>query len=139
VPYLFDTDAISEMLRQRPETRYARWLTSVPREDQYVSATTIGELYYRAFRSVASERHLHNIESRVIPAVTILSFDVAIARVFGHIRAALFEAGTPLEDADLQIASTALHHGLELVTGNLKHFRRVPGLRLNAALHDARQ
>jgi tRNA(fMet)-specific endonuclease VapC len=30
-----------------------------------------------------------------------------------------------LADADLQIAATALHHGLDLVTGNLKHFARV--------------
>jgi predicted nucleic acid-binding protein len=43
-----------------------------------------------------------------------------------------------LADADLQIAATALLPDLELVTGNVKHFRRVPGLRLSLALADAR-
>jgi hypothetical protein len=46
--------------------------------------------------------------------------------------------GRPLADADLQIAATALLHDLELVTGNLKHFSRVPGLRVSPALAEAR-
>jgi tRNA(fMet)-specific endonuclease VapC len=43
-----------------------------------------------------------------------------------------------LADADLQIAATALIHDLELVTGNVKHFKRVPGLRLSPVLAEAR-
>ncbi len=35
-----------------------------------------------------------------------------------------------IPDADLFIAATALHHDLTLVTRNLKHFERVPGIRL---------
>lgn len=136
--YLFDTDAISELLRARPTAAYVAWVSSVPREDQFVSATTIGELYHGAFRSAAKERHLENIESRVIPSVTVLPFDVAVAKVFGRIRAHLQEAGTPLEDAEVQIASTAIYHELELVTGNLKHFDRVPRLTLCPVLRDAR-
>ena len=137
--YLFDTDAVSELLRPKPAAAYVRWLQSVPREDQFVSAITIGELYQGAYGSAAMARHLENIETRVIPAVTVLPFDVATAKVFGRIRAALYAAGQPLDDADLQIAATALYHGLELVTGNVKHFRRVPELPLCMALHDARK
>jgi predicted nucleic acid-binding protein len=47
-------------------------------------------------------------------------------------------AGRPLADADLQIAATALLHDLELVTGNVKHFSRVRGLRISSALAEAR-
>jgi len=36
--------------------------------------------------------------------------------------------GTPLATADLQIASIALAHNLILITGNVRHFERVPGL-----------
>jgi predicted nucleic acid-binding protein len=43
-----------------------------------------------------------------------------------------------LADADLQIAATALLHDLELVTGNVKHFKRVPGLKISPALADSR-
>lgn len=114
------------------------WLRTVPREDQFTSAVSVGELYKGAFRSTAKERHLENIEQRVLPAVTVLPYDVGVARVFGEIRADLEAAGTILADADLQIAATAVYHGLELVTGNLRHFARVPDLRLQRILAEAR-
>ena len=85
VAYLFDTDAISELLRPRPLPRYVEWLKTLPREDQYTSAVTVGELFKGAYRSRAKERHLKNIEERVLPAVTVLPYDVATARVFGRI------------------------------------------------------
>lgn len=109
------------------------------REAQFTSAVSVGELYKGAFRSPARDRHLHNIEGRVLPAITVLPYDVATARVFGQIHASLEAAGTILDDADLQIAATAIHHDLDLVTGNLRHFARVPGLRLNRILAEARQ
>jgi predicted nucleic acid-binding protein len=36
----------------------------------------------------------------------------------------------PLDESDLQIAAIALSRGLRLLTGNGRHFRRVPGLEL---------
>lgn len=139
MPYLFDTDAISEVLRSRPLPGYVEWLETVPREEQYTSAVVVGELFKGAYRSRASERHLANIEERVLPAVTVLPYDVATARVFGLTRARLEAAGSVLPDADLQIAATAIHHGLELVTGNVKHFERIPGLALCRVMDEARQ
>lgn len=115
-----------------------RWLRAIPREEQFTSAVVIGELYHGACRSDSADRHLRNIQSRVLPALTVLPYDTAIARVYGEMRARLEEAGTPLAEADLQIAATALYHGLELVTGNARHFERIPSLRLNRALIEAR-
>ena len=40
--------------------------------------------------------------------------------------------GTPLEDADILVAGIAPLHDAVLVTRNLKHFRRVEGLRLES-------
>lgn len=136
--YLFDTDAISELLKPQPAAGYVRWLAAVPREEQFTSAVVVGELYKGAFRSSAVARHLENIEKRVLPAVTVLSYDAAAARVYGEVRARLEVEGRPLADADLQIAATALVHDLELVTGNARHFKRVPLLRISPALLDAR-
>lgn len=103
-----------------------------------MSAVSVGELYHGAYRSEARERHLTNIEEIVLPAVTVLPYDAAVAKVFGQISAELEAAGTRLDDADLQIAATAVHHGLELVTGNVRHFSRIGGLHLNRILADAR-
>jgi predicted nucleic acid-binding protein len=138
VAYLFDTDAISEVLRPRPLRAYLEWLRGIPRDAQFTSAVTVGELFQGAYRSAAKERHLKNIEERVLPAVTILPYDLSVARVFGEIRAERERSGSILPDADLQIAATALYHNLEVVTGNVRHFQRIPGLRLNDVLAQAR-
>ena len=139
MPLLFDTDAISELLRPRPNPAYLEWVRRIPREDQFTSAICVGELFKGAYRSSARDRHLKNIEHRVLPSVTVIPFDVATARVFGEIRARLEGQGIPLPDADIQIAATAVHHGLELVTGNIRHFQRIPGLQLNLTLAQARK
>ena len=138
MPYLFDTDAISEVLKRRPAAGYLRWLAGIPRAEQFASAVTIGELYRGAFRAPQRERHLRNIDERVLAAVTVLPYDQQVARVYGEIAAVLESQGRRLADADVQIAATALHHDLELVTGNAGHFDRVPGLKVNRTLAGTR-
>lgn len=136
--YLFDTDAISEVWRPRPLQAYLRWLEGIPLESQYASAVSIGELYKGAFRSSNPNRYLTYIEERLLPNVTVLPYDIAVAKVFGKVRSVLEVQGKVLEDSDLQIAATAIFHGLELLTGNVAHFARVPGLKLNESLAKAR-
>ena len=137
--FLFDTDAISEVLRLRPLPEYVTWLRAIPRAEQFTSAVVVGELFKGAYRSNDAPRHLRNIETRVLPAVTVLPYDVEIARVYGALRAELEEAGRTLADADLQIAATAVHHDLDLVTGNLRHFRRINRVRLCTILDEVRR
>jgi predicted nucleic acid-binding protein len=136
--FLFDTDAISELLRPRPANAYLKWIMRVAREEQFTSAVVIGELYKGAYRSQNCDHHISNIEQRVLPAVTVLPYDISIAKVFGSIRAHLEVGGMILPDADIQIAATALGHNLELVTGNLRHFNRISGLKINAILANSR-
>ncbi|MGH7588155.1 MAG: type II toxin-antitoxin system VapC family toxin [Gemmatimonadota bacterium] len=136
--YLFDADAISEPLKKRPLLDFLEWLLTVPRERQFTSAVVIGELFAGAYRQQASARHLGNIEERVLGSVTVIPYGADVARVYGRLSAELQDAGAPLAVSDLQIAATALHHDLELVSGNIRHFQRVPGLRLCHALTDAR-
>jgi predicted nucleic acid-binding protein len=136
--FLFDTDAISELLRPRPLSAYIAWLRTVSREEQFTSAVVIGELFKGAYRSQARQKHLNNIEQRILPAVTALPYDVATAKVFGQIRAKLEASGNILPDADLQIAATTIYHDLELVSGNLDHFSRIAKLKINPILADAR-
>ena|SRR5579883_3190253 len=136
--YLFDTDAISELFKRRPSDRYVQWLGRIDRDEQFTSAVVVGELFAGALRSRAPSRHLRNIRERVLPLLTVLPYDVLAAEAYGRVRARLEDAGRPLADADLQIAATALAHGLTVVTGNVKHFERVPGLTLERILADSR-
>lgn len=136
--YLFDTDAISESRRPRPSPAYVRWLRTIPRPEQFTSAVVVGELFKGAFRSPDRARYLEDVENRVLPVVTVLPYDIDSARTFGRLCAQLEAEGRRLADADLQIAATAIQHDLELVTGNLRHFGRVPGLKICPVLANAR-
>jgi tRNA(fMet)-specific endonuclease VapC len=48
--------------------------------------------------------------------------------MYGKLRARLERVGTPVSEPDLRIASIALNLQLTLVTGNVRHFSRIPGL-----------
>ncbi len=136
--YLFDTDALSESLRKRPAKDYIQWLRTITRENQYTSTIVVAELYKGAYRSDKASQLITKIQQIILPQVTILSFDLKTAEIYGRISAELEKKGQSLAHPDLQIAATALQHRLELVTRNLKHFGRVPGLHINPVLFKAK-
>lgn len=127
--YLFDSDAILSALASPRASAYVRWLASVPREDQYVSAATVAELYEAADLSKHRRSHRRAIRRRVLRALTVLPFDAATASLFGELRAELERPDRGPSDLELQVAATALYHGLELVTARPRRFARVAELR----------
>ena len=58
----------------------------------------------------------------------MLEWDWAAAERFGRLKADLERAGTLLAEADLLIAAIALARGAGLVTGNRRHYERIPEL-----------
>jgi tRNA(fMet)-specific endonuclease VapC len=60
----------------------------------------------------------------------VLPFDELAAEVYGPLRARLESEGRRLDEPDLRIASIVLARDLTLVTGNERHFARVPDLRI---------
>jgi len=74
-------------------------------------------------------RLLKLFETVLLPRCTILPFDFWPEK-YGEIRSLLEKQGTPLEHADLQIASIALSRNMTLITENIRHFKRVPGLKI---------
>ena len=125
--YLFHADAIAEALRSTPREAYVDWLQRVPREEQFTSAVSVGELFRGADESSSPEEHLRHIQERVLPALTVLPFDVAVARRFGELQSDR-ALRAELTVREIQVAATALYHGLELVTGRTGRFRRIAGL-----------
>ena len=71
---------------------------------------------------------LDRLDRTVPPNLPVLPFDGAAARWYGEVRAELEHRGTPLADADLRIGAIALARGLTVVTGNVRHFQRIPNL-----------
>lgn len=104
-----------------------RRLARVAPEEQFTTAITLGELLYGAARR-GNETLVERIRELLSEAVSILPFNEDAAEVYGPLRARLEASGRRLDEPDLRIASIALANGLTLVTGNVRHFQRVPGL-----------
>ena len=113
-----------------------RRLAVVLPADQYTSAITVGELIYGAYRSNRPEYFLDKLEQIVWPNVSVLAFDETAARIYGQLRAQMDKLGTPVSEPDLRIASIAMAHKLILVTGNERHFSRIPSLQIQNWLKD---
>jgi tRNA(fMet)-specific endonuclease VapC len=128
--YLLDTDILSNLMKRAPASALVARLALVPPEDQSTSSVTLGELLYGAHRSSRTAALLKRIEETLLPELPVLPFDAAAARRYGEIRAELEQRGTPIGDADTRVAAIALSRGLKVVTGNERHFRRVPGLEI---------
>lgn len=74
--------------------------------------------------------HLHKI-SDTLKSLDIVTPGPESTEIFGMLKAHQLERqGEPLSDLDLIIAACALSHNLILVTNNMKHFSRIPGLKL---------
>ncbi|MGH3147481.1 MAG: type II toxin-antitoxin system VapC family toxin [Rubrobacter sp.] len=128
--YLLDTDILSNLMKRSPSSELVEKLTRVPVEQQFTSSITLGELVYGAHRLTDRTATLmEKIEEVLLPNLPVLGFDTAAARRYGQIRAELERHGTPIGEADMRIAAIALSRGLNVVTANERHFRRVPGLR----------
>jgi predicted nucleic acid-binding protein len=128
VSYLLDTDTLSDLVKRTPSVRLLDRLAVVPADEQFTSAINVGEIFYGAFRSNRTEYILERLETLVWPRVRVLPFDTDAAFTFGRLQAGLERQGVPLAEADLRIAAVALARGLTVVTGNVRHFGRVPGL-----------
>lgn len=135
--YCFDTDILSATMRREPSLPVIRRLAQVPPPEQFTTAITLGELLYGVSHR-DSERLGKRVREMVHGALTVLPFDEAAAYVYGPLRAQLEAEGERLDEPDLRIASIALSCELTLVTGNTRHFTRVPGLDVENWLTDDR-
>ena len=127
--YLLDTDILSNLLKRRPSTNLTAKLAVVPQEQQFTTSITMGELLYGAHRIRSQSIHLlARIRELLLQNIPVLPFDRAAADHYGRLRADLERRGTPVDEADLRIGAIALARKYTVVTGNVRHFRRIPRL-----------
>jgi len=62
--------------------------------------------------------------------VVVLGVDLNVCETFGKLRHELRKRGEVIGDFDLLIAATALSNDLTILTNNVKHFKRVSGVRV---------
>lgn len=123
--YLLDTDTASYFLRGNPNLRKR---LSNTLGQWGISAITHSELAAYLFKT--NSPALEGILAEFLKDVETVPFVRSDALEAGRLRALLEKAGTPIGPADTLIAGHALSLGVTLVTNNIKHFSKVPGLQI---------
>ncbi len=124
--FLLDTNFCIHFLRGREWARTA--LGRLEPLDVAVSAVTVGELYEGTHHARVPAAEARKVEAFLDP-IEIIPLGRGEAIEWGRIEAQLRKQGTPIEAEDGMIAATAHLHGLTLVSGNIRHFERVRGLK----------
>ena len=125
--YLLDTNIASAALRG--ERRLDERLQQLQPGDWCISAVTRAEMRFGLARKPDATRLARIVES-FLQTTTTAAWDTAAADAYGALRAELERRGTPIGSFDEMIAAHALSLGAIVVTDNLRHFRRVPGLQV---------
>ena len=129
--WLLDADVLSQPAKPHRDARVVAWLYQ-EREHCYTSSIVIAQLAYWVRTKQGRQREvLQEWLTRLIEAMQgrIRGFNVSVANVRADLQHQLDEAGQRMPIEDSYIAATALRHGLTIVTGNDRHFRR-PGLKI---------
>jgi predicted nucleic acid-binding protein len=127
VRYLVDSDWVADYLKGRAAA--VGLLGSLFPDGLAISIITYGEVYEGIY--YGTNRAYHEAGFRhFLRGVQVLSITRTVARRFAIVRGNLRAQGQLIPEPDLLIAATSLHHDLTLVTRNLQHFERIPGLPL---------
>ncbi|WP_173981223.1 tRNA(fMet)-specific endonuclease VapC [Magnetospirillum sp. UT-4] len=124
--FMLDTNVCIRVLRDRPQGLRQRF--NAEAAGLCISVVTLGELLFGAEKSTRPAENRHEVE-RFAGRLAVLPFDSQAAAHFADIRADLERKGLPIGAYDLMIAGQARSRGLVVVTGNLREFQRVDGLR----------
>lgn len=123
---MLDTDTCIRVIRDRLPAYAQRFQQEV--ETIAISTIVLYELLHGAAKSDRPAVHRERVED-FTTRLTVLSFDDVASDHASDIKFNLGKQGNLIGPNDLLIAGHARSLGLRLITGNLKEFTRVDGLR----------
>jgi predicted nucleic acid-binding protein len=125
MPYLLDTNVLSEPARLDPDPGVLSWLKTIDALEAYLSVLTLGEiekglsLMAPGPRKTALRDWLrHDLRARFRGRILALGIEAAVA--WGELDAQGQRMGRPLPVVDGLLLATAQVHGLTLVTRNIR-------------------
>lgn len=92
----------------------------------FITDVTLAELWFGAYNSNRIEQQKRGI-SYLEQLFNVISIKDSV-ELFGSNKAYLKSRGTIIDDFDILIGSTAIKHNLIMVTENVKHLSRLPGI-----------
>ena len=123
--YILDTDTWIEFFHRRSGVGFH--ISQKPKDEIFASEVSIAELTFGAVHSQNVEKHLE--EPRIIQAnFKVLPLPDGWFNDYAEIRQSLVSNGLSVGDFDIIIGATARRFGLTVVTHNVKHFSKMPGV-----------
>jgi len=128
VKYVLDTNTLSDLMRGDPAV--GERLTSHRRTAVLLPQPVVAEVEYGLSRMRASKRRdrLRGRFEVFLAELQRLAWTDEVSRAFGRAKADLERRGVRIEDFDVAIAAHALAAEATLVTDNVDHMKRIPGL-----------
>ena len=123
--YLLDTNICIFFLQGKYGVKEK--IQEAGRKNCYISEITIAELLYGAAYS-NSEKHRHDVEI-LLESLTVVPIYDSLP-TYATTKAYLRREGPMIEEFDMLIGSSAVHHGYVMVTENVDHFKRIPGIEI---------
>ena len=96
---------------------------------------TAAELYSGAAKSTAPQKN-RALVMTFLATLPVLGLDEASVQVFGEAKALLERQGQRLADADPFIGAIAVVQRATVVTGNRRHYERIPGVTIESWIRD---
>ncbi len=124
--YLLDTNICISLLKNQYGIREA--ILNVKTKNCFVSEITIAELYYGASKSNNREERVKDVDF-IVSHFGIVPIFRALP-LYGDLKAKLEKDGNRIDDFDILIGSTAIANGMVMVTDNVKHLGRLPGIKI---------
>ena len=126
--YMMDTDICSYIIKERPDS-VRRHFQTISMGSICISVVTYAELMYGVERS-SSKRINRSVIEQFVSHLEVVKWDKEAADKYAIIRARLDDSGSPIGAMDMMIASHAASTNAVLVTNNQRHFKKVPGLKI---------
>ncbi|WP_437819166.1 type II toxin-antitoxin system VapC family toxin [Sorangium sp. So ce1078] len=117
---------------ERGKLDFERVLRDHGDEPVAIATITASELLHGVHRAVEPSQRARReaFVERLLADLSLIPFDLVVARVHARLSAELAAKGSPVGAHDLLIAATALAVGYDVATRDDRSFPRIPGLRL---------
>jgi tRNA(fMet)-specific endonuclease VapC len=128
--YVLDTNAVSALMKG--SAAVVERLAATEPANVAIPQPVLAEIAYGIERLPRSKRRTA-LQARfdlICSELPRAEWTDTVSQAYGRIKASLERRGTKIEDFDAAIAAHALALNATLVTANLDHMTRVPGLRI---------
>ena len=128
--YVLDTNAVSELMKG--SEAFVERLASHSPAEIAIPQPVISEIAYGIERLPRSKRRTA-LQSRfdlICSEIARAEWTDVVSQAYGRIKATLERRGARIEDFDAAIAAHAFAIGATLVTADLAHMTRVPGIKV---------